>query len=344
MNFKNPAKFLFVIFLFSLPAAGAFEAESRKENNSCSQVLGVRNGHRLVYDSKRKKTILFGGADASRVLGDLWEWRGKKWRCVSSGGSIARTFPAMAYDIERRKIVMFGGNRVLFGKDGETNTILDDTWEWDGRKWLKIEAKGPPARSEAVMVYDPKRKRTVLFGGYFKSDGKNMRLGDTWEYDGRNWTLASEAGPSPRSGSAAVYDKERGKVILFGGNGLLNDTWEWDGKSWNRIETNDVPGRFNAVMAFDSAGKKIVRFGGWNGSARIGDTWLFDGKNWERLNVAGPEPRNHSAAVYDSSRKRVVLFGGHDGENVFGDTWEWDGKVWFRAALADIQKRVENYH
>ena len=30
--------------------------------------------------------------------------------------------------------------------------------------------------------------------------GERIRLGDTWEWDGRRWTRMSDTGPSPRSG------------------------------------------------------------------------------------------------------------------------------------------------
>ncbi len=178
-----------------------------------SATLSVRNGHRLTYDSNRKKTVLFGGADASQVLGDLWEWNGKKWICLNSTPTLARTFPAMAYDIYRKEIVLFGGNRVLFGKGDETNTLLGDTWEWNGKEWSKIDVEGPTARSEPAMVYDSKRNRMVLFGGYFRKDGKNDRLGDTWEFDGQKWLQVSTTGPTPRSGSAMVFDDDRKKIV-----------------------------------------------------------------------------------------------------------------------------------
>jgi hypothetical protein len=42
------------------------------------------------------------------------------------------------------------------------------------------------------MAYDSRRRRTVLFGGH---DGENV-FGDTWEWDGRRWTL--QAGVPPR--------------------------------------------------------------------------------------------------------------------------------------------------
>src|SRR5262249_54741256 len=71
--------------------------------------IGVRNAHALAYDSDRHRVILFGGADESKVCGDMWEWAGNRWTQVSQAGPGPRTFPAMAYDSRRKKVVLFGG-------------------------------------------------------------------------------------------------------------------------------------------------------------------------------------------------------------------------------------------
>ena len=47
-----------------------------------------------------------------------------------------------------------------------------------------IEGKtGPSVRAAHVMAYDSARQRVVLFGGGVGPD----RLGDTWEWDGKQW-------------------------------------------------------------------------------------------------------------------------------------------------------------
>src|SRR5262245_49147939 len=128
--------------------------------------IGVRNAHAMVYDSGRRKVVLFGGADASKVCSDTWELDGNKWKRVSVDGPGPRTFPAMTYDTIRRRVVLFGGNRVLFGRNPKENNYLDDTWEWDGRKWTEMKVAGPPPRAEAAMAFDEHRGRAVLFGGH----------------------------------------------------------------------------------------------------------------------------------------------------------------------------------
>lgn len=306
---------------------------------------GVRNGHRLAYDAAGGTTLLFGGADERHVRGDLWAWDGVHWEQVDGGAAeLARTFPAMAYDVRRRRLVVFGGNAVLFGSPGAAPPLLSDTWEWDGGRWHRFAGAGPSARAEAAMVFDAQRGRCVLFGGYRKEGEATVRLGDTWEFDGQSWRQVATDGPEPRSGAALAYDATRGSVVLFGGSGRKADTWSWQGGKWTRLETNAVEGRFNAEMAGDARRGLLLRFGGWDGRLRVAETWELIGTRWRRLDADGPEARNHSALSYDSARDRFVLFGGHDGERVFGDTWEWDGLTWRLAAPGGKVDRIDNGH
>lgn len=314
--------------------------------------LDVRNAHAMAYDGNRGRVILFGGADASKVCGDTWEYDGRKWTRVSSDGPGPRTFPAMTYDHRRKRVVLFGGNRVLFGAKPEDSRFLDDTWEWDGRRWKQIKVNGPPPRAEAAMAFDGGRGRVVLFGGHNRTAGGRNWLGDTWEWDGARWTEIKAAGPSPRNSAAMAYDSARGKIVLFGGasRGVVSgDTWEWDGKRWAENRAALTEGRFNSAMAYDDARGKLIRYGGRFSGKPVGDTWEYDGKAWKRSSSTGPAARNHTAAAYDPKTKKIVLFGGHDigtqdPANVYGDTWEWDGDGWALAEPGEVQKRLDDKH
>jgi hypothetical protein len=308
--------------------------------------LSVRNAHSMVYDSSRRAVILFGGADATHVCRDTWRWNSQNrvWQLVTESGPEPRTFAAFAYDERRREAILFGGNRVLFGKGDEANTFLADTWRLQNYRWARSAEVGPAPRAEAAIAYDQDRERVVLFGGYNRTAGVTQRFGDTWEWDGEHWNKVAVEGPTPRNNAAMTYDERRRRIVLFGGPGPSNETWEWDGYHWTRLQAGDVPGRFNPMMIYDTKREEILRFGGWTGKERVGDTWILARGGWSRLDVAGPPARNHSAIAYDTRRHSAVLFGGHDGDNVFGDTWEWDGSTWDRAAYVAPQKRIDNGH
>lgn len=320
----------------SLPAAPGSQARPAQP--------GVRNGHAMAYDSARGRVVLFGGADQQRVMADLWRWDGDEWAQLASEGPPARTFPGLVYDEARDALVLVGGNRVLFGDPAVTDTMLGDTWVWKAGEWREVEVAGPGPRAEAAVVYDSHRQRVVLFGGYRRSPAGNIRLGDTWEWDGHQWALRAVDGPPARNGAAFAFDARRQRAVLFGGSGRAADTWEWDGSRWRERDAGVVPGRFNAVMMYASDLDRLVRFGGWTGTSRASDTWTLDHTGWTRLDAEGPEARNHSAFVYDERRGKGVLFGGHDGDRVFGDTWEWDGRGWRLVTSVPALRRVENGH
>lgn len=306
---------------------------------------GPRNAHGMAYDSHDGAIVLFGGATAGEVRGDTWRWKAGRWRRTSPAGPPPRTFPAMVYHSARDEVVLFGGNRVLFGDSVRTPAVLGDTWLLRNGAWTRSAGDGPPPRAEAAMAYDPRRRRTVLFGGYDLSSGRTNRLGDTWEWDGKEWARVSTMGPSPRSGAAMAYHPGLRALVLFGGSGgPLGDTWAWDGRRWARLPVPPVAGRFNTAMAWDPGVRRLTRFGGWDGKERTSDTWELHEAGWVRAQRDGPSSRNHAILVSAADRGSVLLYGGHDGDHVFGDLWERRNGGWLRLQSAEPVLRLPNGH
>jgi L-ascorbate metabolism protein UlaG (beta-lactamase superfamily) len=306
---------------------------------------GPRNAHGAVYDLRDRSLVLFGGAGTDRVYGDTWRWRDGSWRRLSGTGPAARTFPAMTYDADRGEVVLYGGNRVLFGDSTHPPEMLGDTWTLRGGRWVRAAAKGPSPRAEAAVAYDARRRRTVLFGGYdLAPDGRPHRLGDTWEWDGVRWAHVAGDGPAPRSGAAMAWHPDLGAVLFGGSGGPLNDTWRWDGRRWSRVDLPPTPGRFNTSMALDPASGRLIRYGGWDGQGRVGDTWELQEGRWVQVARHGPPARNHSVLVSAPERGSVLLYGGHDGEAVFGDMWEYKDGSWTALTTAPAPPRVLNGH
>jgi len=65
-----------------------------------------------------------------------------------------------AYDRSRDQIILYGGNR-----NGEW---LEDAWIGKPGFWTQIAGQTPKGRSSEVMLYDPVRQETLLFGGLAK--------------------------------------------------------------------------------------------------------------------------------------------------------------------------------
>jgi hypothetical protein len=99
----------------------------------------ARLSHRMIFDSSRKRTLLFGGENNSgATFGDLWQWDGHAWREIPTTGAHPqpRARPALAYDAARQTVVLFGGFSA---------TAIGDTWEW------KLRSTDRPG---AVFVID----------------------------------------------------------------------------------------------------------------------------------------------------------------------------------------------
>ena len=90
----------------------------------------------------------------------------------------------------------------------------------------------PPAAYSVGSAFDVDRGRLVIFGGFVRG----TYAGNTWEWDGRAWTLMTSEGPSARNSPAMVYDAARRQVVMFGGDtrttGALGDTWVYDGEKF----------------------------------------------------------------------------------------------------------------
>ncbi len=181
----------------------------------------------FVYDSRRARFVLFGGARGGLKSDTTYEWDGTAWRAFDGPGPPARLAHGMVYDERRGKVVLFGGA----GGSGP----LGDTWEFDGTSWSRFEGAAPPARLAPAMAYDSKRGRTLVFGG----GGAGKILGDTWSFDGEAWVELAGPGPCARISPAMAYDPGRDRVVLFGGRRGwphdLADTWLFDGERWSEV-------------------------------------------------------------------------------------------------------------
>lgn len=149
----------------------------------------------------------------------------------------------------------------------------------DGHRWQTRDHQ----LDTATLAYDSLRKKITLFGGY----GGTMR-GDTWEWDGNEWTQVANTGPPARWGHTIVYDSDKQKVVLFGGlaggNRILNDTWEWDGNEWTQVADTGPSARGWHSMVYDSSNDLVVLFGGvsFTSSSFSGETWKMKDNVWKK--------------------------------------------------------------
>jgi hypothetical protein len=140
----------------------------------------AREGHVMAFDLARGRTVMYGGAtngSTGPVLGDTWEYDGTTW--VQRTPSVSpgpRVYGSMVYDLQRARVILFGGRTAL------NSGTLDEAWVWDspGNQWVRLSPQGPTCgpRDLVATAYDLSRARLVVAGGYRTGAGG---LNDTWE-------------------------------------------------------------------------------------------------------------------------------------------------------------------
>jgi hypothetical protein len=268
----------------------------------------------------------------------------KPWTLISTNGPQPRYQHGMAYDEARGVTVVYGGQ--LSG-----NIPNGETWEWNGNTWFLRATNGPAARFGVSMAYDSARGKTVLFGGIVNnSSSYNDYRGETWEWDGSQWTLQTTNGPAARAYAAMAYDIAAQRFVLFGGYLFTNfnlarpyDTWEYDGHSrtWKQVADGaPKPLGGEEALVYDSRRNKRVLL--TDGLISYGESpfllvWEWDGTNWVRQSPqldpslvsyqGGPTKVSGEAVAYNPRRGQVVINNGNDG-NYVQATWAYDGVGW----------------
>ena len=240
-----------------------------------------RGGPGMAYDAATGTVVLFGGSlngDFGGISGgvdydDTWIWDGKTWTNVSPAVSPpGRRFDTqgMAYDARTGTVVLFGGITA-------NQTVLGDTWTWNGRTrtWTEHFPANSPSPRRAPIAYDAATGTVVLFSG---DNGATAIDAATWVWNGTNWhQLSPLTSPTPRAMASMAYDASLHKVVLFGGNfGInFNETWTWNGTTWTLSPATGPCGRFAAGLAYDPIAQGEVLFGGAGCFGAQNDTWVF---------------------------------------------------------------------
>ncbi len=246
------------------------------ENVKNEKRPSARSGHAMVYDSVNNRLVLFGGKDNDRtLLNDTWIWDGN-WQRISKEGPPAR---------QSHRLVQTDIGILLFGGSTDERS-LDDTWIFTENSWKEINTINvPPARRQHTLAFDSNRNVTILFGGFDRSDDGKTILGDTWEFDGNDWTKKADNRELARDHHSMSYSKSSKATVLFGGyrEGYLGDTHFWDGKEWKRIPSQGPSARAGkpGLVAITSSPMLILFGGGDASNLYLMDFWKFDANSLE---------------------------------------------------------------
>jgi Galactose oxidase, central domain len=298
-----------------------------------------RAGAAMVWDSKDNYMVLFGGYNGLSTLSDTWKFVGGTWTLIPTTPAAApsgRSDAAFAYDGKDNYAVLFGG----INQSGATS-VLGDTWTYTAGTWTHLTGiAAPPARSQAVFVFDSTLNYTLLFGGANVLTSQQFQ--DSWEFVGGVWTeLSPSYSPAPRQGAAGVWDQVDLRVMVFSGDeqGLpanIPDTWWFYSGNWAEDQStpsfswSQPSARVGGGIAFDTAAGYTIFFGGQTRDGANGETWAYGNQEWiEIFPTTSPSARSFPAMAYDAKDGYVVLFGGRNATGTaLSDTWTFTGKVW----------------
>jgi hypothetical protein len=311
---------------------------------------GPRAGSGGAYDSSRGRLVVSGG---SHDGGELWEWAvdGGTWSMLQSEARPSqRAGASLNFHAPSGSAFLFGG--------AETDELweLTRTGMWLNRTPSPRPAAWPPPRSFHAAGYDSVRDRIVLFGG---ANDAGL-LSDVWELDPNGATWARKAPmpgamtPTPRFSTPMVFDKSRGRFLLFGGgvtsvsSFVSSDAlWELDSATgrFNSLSPNPrppmrwPPGLTAPALAYDEQRGRLLVFGGRNSFVASDVLWEWDPGNGEWTNLTpSPRPREWPPAThshrmeYLPRRGTVLLFGGDAAGMATTQLWEWNpsSKQWGR--------------
>jgi len=301
----------------------------------------ARSFHRAVYDPIEDRMLIHGGTG----VGNVWALglsEPRRWSLLpAQGAGPVLSYHAAVFDPDSNRMVIFGGRRTAapLGTSG-------DLWELRlgaSPTWRRIEPKGetPPPTWAHTAIYDPLRRRMLVFGGVVPEGDWYRWTNDVWALglgSEPTWTRLTPRGtpPAARRGPIAVYDAVRDRMIVFGGEGgecppgyacmggvHNSDVWALElhgDPTWRLLRPDSTlapPGRENLSAFYDPARRRLLIAGGSNGS---GDEWYMDFRDmwalslgdslrWTRM-TAGSVGRDGQSMILDPIRQQAVAFGG----------------------------------
>jgi len=350
--------------VWALTFAGA-PTWARIDGGSTSYPL-PRDGHTAIYDPAQDRMIICDGYETgpqgAQPRTDVWAFSlaSETWSpmataqppgyapseppCLGPVPTNSRPRPVFVYDAAvydpvRNRMVLFGG----YGYSDAGG--LGETWALSlaCQTWSELIPSGSPpiGREGHSAIYDPVRRRMIVYGGYY---GYFLNSASSFSEDGI-WSDLFPPGevPPARAGHTAIYDPGGDRMVVFGGeqpgpcescdSHIGNDTWALsltDPPTWSRLgppaQVRAPTGRSFHTAIYDPRRGRMLTFGGQDGYSYYNEVWaltLGDSVAWSPVFTQGvpPSARIGHSAIYDPVGDRMIVFGGEDYAGRTNDCW-----------------------
>lgn len=304
-----------------------------------------RRGSAMVYDTKNKRFIVFGGYDGTSRFNDVWELSAdsayQRWKKLAPSGTapVARNLCGSVYargttsgSVDKAYMVIWGGADPA---DRNDMAILDISTP-GSEAWSAVTQTNAPSARDYIthhMAAKVTASNTIdiyLFGGWASSrvSDLNRCTLNVNAPTSVTWTQLKASGaagnPSIRSGTTMVYDSANNRLIITGGYNnttYLSDVWQYSISSGSFTQlspTGTAPaGRELASIGYDSVNQRAIIMGGWQGSAATNrndvlQLSLVSGSEaWTQIKSndtsnQGVLPFSNGAAAVDTNRNILV--------------------------------------
>jgi hypothetical protein len=201
----------------------------------------IRYGVAHTWDPLAKELVTFAGFTNLGRFQDVWRFdaAASTWTNSTPGTNpLARCLHAACYDAHNHRMIMYAGQN--------NAGPLEDIWalDLDTHTWTELTpAVRPEGRYFSPVVYDAANHRVTMFGG----QGLFGLSNEAWVFDlwTNLWTQLSpsDTPPTPRAGSAAIYDGANDRMLVFGGvdSAVRNHVWSLENLSDTSTPVTDTP-------------------------------------------------------------------------------------------------------
>jgi hypothetical protein len=186
----------------------------------------------------------YGGSGPDAIDdGGTWIFSNGAWSKNTGQAPPPACGASMAYDSARDQIILFGG--AVLASSAPSYTYRQDTWAWNGTGWQQLAPTTHPTTGwRGVMAEDPIHHQLIYYTGVKYNGLGDLTGGETWIWDGTNWTHPADTGsPTGRYSPVMAWNPARRRLVFIGGafrNLLMTPDAlmaEWDGTRWNIVPT-----------------------------------------------------------------------------------------------------------
>ncbi|MEZ4364865.1 MAG: hypothetical protein R2939_01095 [Kofleriaceae bacterium] len=183
----------------------------------------------MVFDASRGQVVLVNGSQTVA-------WTGSTWSQIALVPEFGAGPPRVGYDAANGQLVLFSATLEIGG---------DETFVLEGSTWVQRTTTQDPEGVDGTFAYDPLRQRLLYYDG------------QTWSWDGADWTKLVLSGDPPRRDlGGLVYQATHGRVLLLGGRTTIGAVTYFD--TVHALRSTDDQLEDDCPLALDGDGDGLA--------------------------------------------------------------------------------------